>query len=313
MPKASSFTDHSTGTEPETIAHIGEGMLAAGIAMALFTPRETLHFATPGFIELYDIQPGQQSLASILRHCAETGVGPVFEADDIEPWLVKNREELRHGGSLHFEVAMRDGRWVLGTKTQLSDGWIVLVITDFTAVKRREFRLESDRDAALIAAETDHLTGIYNRGATMVRFGRLVERATKTGEVFSAVLIDLDMFKAINDQHGHDGGDQVLVHFAACATQALRERDILGRVGGEEFLIIMPGATRKQAHTVIERLQAHVRDQRLILGGATLRYTFSAGIAEWKRSKTLDGLYHEADQALYAAKHAGRNQVKLAG
>jgi diguanylate cyclase (GGDEF)-like protein len=134
-----------------------------------------------------------------------------------------------------------------------------------------------------------------------------------TGELFSAVLIDLDRFKAINDRYGHDAGDRVLAHFAACAKKVLRERDILGRVGGEEFLIIMPGASREQAHTVIERLQAHVRRQHITLGGVTVSYTFSAGIAEWERSKTLDGLYHEADQALYMAKHAGRNQVKLAG
>jgi hypothetical protein len=135
MSQATSFSDPSIGTQPETIARIGEGMLAAGTALALFTPDEYLYFATPGFIALYDIQAGQQSFASILRHCAEAGVGPIIETDDLEDWIARKRHELHRGSSVHFEVAMRDGRWVLGTKTLLSDGWCVLVITDRRAVQ----------------------------------------------------------------------------------------------------------------------------------------------------------------------------------
>lgn len=313
MSKAPVFLKRVAEIDPEIIARLGEGLIAGGTALALFTPQDDLHFVTPGFRALYDVQPGPQTFNSMMRHCWETGSGPAIDTTDIEAWLASANTKRRRDINRQFEIDISDGRWMWVSETLLDDGWIVVIITDFTSIKRREFRLKSDRDAAITASETDHLTGLYNRGATMLRFGHLVDRAITTGEVFSTILIDLDQFKAINDRFGHDGGDQVLVHFASCATQGLRERDILGRVGGEEFLIIMPGATSAQACTVIERLQAHLRDQRLTLEGVVLRYTFSAGIAEWKRSKTLDSLYREADQALYAAKNAGRNQVKLAG
>jgi diguanylate cyclase (GGDEF)-like protein len=313
MPKAPVFLERVAEIGPEIIARLGEGLISGGTALALFTPQDDLHFATPGFMALYDVQPGPQTFNSMMRHCWETGCGPAIDTTDIDAWLAGANTKRRREINRQFEIDISDGRWMWISETMLDDGWIVLIITDFTSIKRREFRLQSDRDAAITASETDHLTGLYNRGATMSRFARLIERAITTGEIFSAILIDLDEFKAINDRFGHDGGDQVLVHFAACATESLRERDILGRVGGEEFLIIMPGATSTQACTVIERLQARLRDQRLALEGVAMRYTFSAGIAEWRRPKTLDTLYREADQALYAAKNAGRNQVKMAG
>ena len=296
----------------EVMLRIAEGFLAAGTAMAVFKPDDSLHFASSGFMTLYDVQAGNQTFDTIMRHCWQTDQGPLIDTDDIEGWLKRANAKRRSQPVRQFEVDMIDGRWLWISETTLKDGWIILSVADFTAVKRREFRLASDRDAAITASETDHLTGLYNRGATMTRFGHLVERATNSGEVFSAVLIDLDYFKSINDRFGHDCGDQVLAHFATSAGAVLRDRDILGRVGGEEFLILMPGANIQQACAVVERLQAYLRDQRLILRDVIVRYTFSAGVAEWMRGKTSDILYRDADQALYAAKNAGRNMVRRA-
>jgi diguanylate cyclase (GGDEF)-like protein len=261
---------------------------------------------------LYDVQPGDQTFNTIMRHCWESGLGPRIETDDIDDWLERANAKRRSEAVRQFEVDMVDGRWLLISETTLADDWIILSVADLTTVKRREFRLASDRDAAITASETDHLTGLFNRGATMTRFGHLVDRAVKSGEVFSAVLIDLDHFKSINDRFGHDCGDRVLAHFAASAGAVLRDRDIIGRVGGEEFLILMPGANINQACAVVERLQASLSGQRLTLRDVIVRYGFSAGVAEWARGKTPDALYREADQALYAAKNAGRNRVRRA-
>lgn len=312
MTKAPSIGADMAFPSQEVMLRIAEGLLAAGTAMAVFKPDDSLHFASSGFMTLYDVQPGNQTFDSLMRHCWLTGQGPLIETDDIDEWLGRANTRRRSQPVRQFEVDMIDGRWLWISETTLKDGWIILSVADFTAVKRREFRLASDRDAAITASETDHLTGLYNRGATMTRFGHLVERATNSGEVFSAVLIDLDYFKSINDRFGHDCGDQVLAHFATSAGAVLRDRDILGRVGGEEFLILMPGANTQQACAVVERLQAYLRDQRLILRDVIVRYTFSAGVAEWMRGKTSDILYRDADQALYAAKNAGRNMVRRA-
>jgi len=294
------------------MVRIAEGLLAAGAALAVFRPDDRLHFASSGYMALYDVQPGDQTFNTIMRHCWETGQGPRIETDDIDDWLERANAKRRSEAVRQFEVDMVDGRWLLISETTLPDDWIILSVADLTTVKRREFRLASDRDAAITAAETDHLTGLFNRGATMKRFGHLVDRAVKSGEVFSAVLIDLDHFKSINDRFGHDCGDQVLAHFAASTAAVLRDRDIIGRVGGEEFLILMPGANINQACAVVERLQASLSDQRLTLRDVIVRYSFSAGVAEWEHGKTPDRLYRDADQALYAAKNAGRNRVRRA-
>ncbi|MFT4077166.1 MAG: diguanylate cyclase [Asticcacaulis sp.] len=298
---------------PDMIVRIAQGLLISGRGMAVFAPDDSICLATEGFRALYDMQPGPQTFDSLMRHCWQTGRGPRIETQDIDAWLAKAKTRRRSEPVREFEVDMVDGRWFWISEATLPDGWMILSVANITSVKRREFRLTTDRDAAITAAETDHLTGLFNRGATMKRFNALVDHATGTNDIFSAVLIDLDHFKSINDRFGHDAGDQVLVHFATSAAAALRERDIIGRVGGEEFLILMPGANLKQSCAVIERLQAHLRDQRIAFGGVTLRYTFSAGVAQWYRGLSPDQLYREADQALYAAKDAGRNLIGRAG
>jgi diguanylate cyclase (GGDEF)-like protein len=301
-----------TALAPDVIVRLGEGLIASGVMLALLTPEDELYFATPDFIEFYDIQPGQQSFGSIMRHCWESNTGPLIATDDIEVWLANANAKRRSQANRRFEVDMTDGQWMWINETTLPDGWMMLTITDVTPIKKQQIRLERDRDAAVLASETDDLTGLYSRGAVMRRLAQIVERASSTGETFCTILMDLDFFKSINDRFGHDGGDQVLIHFATSADQVLRDRDILGRVGGEEFLLIMPDVTQSQAASVMERLRAHLSDQRLNLRGAALRYTFSAGIAQWAPDKTVDSLYHDADQALYAAKEGGRNRVCLA-
>lgn len=298
---------------PQLLMRLGEGLLNSGTMLALFAPDDSLNFASPEFVTLYDIQSGPQTFNSIIRHCHQARVGPLIESDDIERWLAAANAKRRSRALRKFEIDMVDGRWMYAIETTFDDQWILTAVTDFTAVKHKEFNLRTARDAAITASETDHLTGLYNRGATMKRLNAILERMQKSGQIFSIVLVDLDHFKMINDHFGHDGGDHVLVHFAACIRNVLRERDVTGRVGGEEFLFIMPGANARQARTVVERLQAHLRDQRLKLGEVNLRYTFSAGIAEWCEGKTVAGLYKEADIALYAAKAAGRDQVRQAG
>ncbi len=290
---------------------LAEGLMASGAVVSVYTPQDELYFATPAFMELYDVQPGPQTFDSLMRHCFERKTGPLIESDDIDAWLKMANSRRRSKPHRQFEVDMIDGRWTWATETMFGDGWIFLTITDFTFIKRKEFNLVNARDAAIVASETDDLTGLLNRGGVMRRFARLIEAGTDA-DGFSIVLFDLDHFKTINDRFGHDSGDQTLIHFADCARHALRDRDLLGRVGGEEFLLLMPGATQSQAGLVTERLQAYLRDQRLNLRDVSVRYTFSAGIAQWAPGKTLEKLYREADQALYAAKEAGRNQIRTA-
>ena len=201
---------------------------------------------------------------------------------------------------------------MLASESLFADGWLFFTITDITGLKTKEMLLRDARDAALSAAETDYLTGMLNRGAIISRLSRLIEAGQSVGRRFSIALIDLDHFKTINDRFGHDTGDAVLRHFAACANEAVRDNDYLGRVGGEEFLLVMAGAGQDEACRVLERLRHHIQTRPVDTGKIALKYTFSAGVVEWRPGTSLEDLYSTADKALYAAKSDGRDRLRRA-
>lgn len=158
----------------------------------------------------------------------------------------------------------------------------------------------------------DGLTSLFNHSVTQDLLIREVARARRSGQPLSVVLLDIDHFKQVNDRHGHQAGDRVLKSLARLLRQRLRATDLIGRYGGEEFLIVMPETRAASAAMVIDSLRerfAHIEHQR---EGTPLRVTFSAGIAEWTQGVDASGLIEKADAALYQAKRHGRNQVLIA-
>jgi len=155
------------------------------------------------------------------------------------------------------------------------------------------------------------LTGLLNRRAMEETLLAQMQRSRRTGEPFAVLMLDLDHFKTINDRHGHAVGDRALKHTAAALKAELREVDAVGRFGGEEFLVLMPGATVETALPVAERLRS-----ALVTApeaeGATLRLSASIGIAQWRESEEeTSRLLMRADAALYQAKLRGRNCVAV--
>lgn len=188
---------------------------------------------------------------------------------------------------------------------------------DITAIKRSEVLLseanqELEREVARRTAQLEHLmltdplTGIGNRRFLTTRLAQEIQRSDRTQRPFTAVFFDLDHFKRINDRHGHPVGDQVLVRVAACLRANLRDCDLLGRFGGEEFVTLMVETSLGDAERVAERLRAAVA--RIRLPGMNDVITISAGLAEWRPGETGDKLLERADRALYRAKEAGRNR-----
>lgn len=154
----------------------------------------------------------------------------------------------------------------------------------------------------------DALTGLFGRQHMQRLMTRECERHARSGHSFCVVLIDLDHFKQINDTHGHQVGDEALVGFAQEAASLLRNTDVIGRWGGEEFVLLLSDADPAQAgFQVSERLRQHVAAQRLCPKAPELRVTYSAGVAQHRMGETLSQLLERADLALYAAKARGRN------
>ena len=161
-------------------------------------------------------------------------------------------------------------------------------------------------------ASTDELTGLANRRALFAQLRERIGQARRDGTRLALVMIDLDHFKRINDGHGHALGDLVLREVARVLAGALRGEDRLGRVGGEEFIAVLPVASPEAAAQVAERMRAAVAATSVVLPeGGELHFTASLGVAAWRPGESEDALVARADAALYRAKHGGRNRIEL--
>ena len=163
----------------------------------------------------------------------------------------------------------------------------------------------------------DPLTGVYNRRYLDRRLNEEVSRARRHGLPLTVLMLDIDHFKRINDDHGHQAGDQVLAQFADLTQRQLREPDLVARYGGEEFLVIAPQTTRHDALNLAERLRARIESNTFTVTDMAaqgerleIRVTCSIGVAGLSDEIVrADMLVHCADKNMYHAKHAGRNRV----
>ena len=184
----------------------------------------------------------------------------------------------------------------------------VLVLLLVGLVVRQLARMRRLRELAA----TDPLTGVANR-RSIERLGEeAIAAARAAGEGLSVLLLDIDHFKQVNDRFGHLTGDEVLARVASACAGALRQFDQLGRIGGEEFLVLLPRTGLAQARQVAERIREAVEALAFVEIDRTLRLSVSIGIAELDGERTLRGLCERADAALYAAKDAGRNRIVAA-
>lgn len=157
----------------------------------------------------------------------------------------------------------------------------------------------------------DYLTGLANRRAFFEAAEQELTRSRTVPRPTAVIVLDADHFKAINDRYGHPGGDVVLQHLAAILGDTFREVDVVARIGGEEFAVLLPSTDLPRAAVVAERLRASVAAQAVHFEGVQIRYTVSAGVASLDDGEGgIDLLLKRADQALYAAKRGGRNRVE---
>lgn len=246
------------------------------------------------------------SFADILRHGFRQGFGVHIGCGGVEAFLVDVLPRRRTTPSRTVLTDTVDGRWLQFIETLLPDGWLLTVATDISALKQHERLITQAHASALQAAQTDPLTGVPNRRHSF-NLAEQALHARRASELpVSVAVVDLDHFKQVNDSLGHLAGDQVLKDFCAHCRTHLRPNDIFGRIGGEEFLIILPGADAVVAEAIIDRVRRAKRD------GASSPYTFSAGIAEARMGEALEVVLHRADSALYAAKRGGRDRSVVA-
>ena len=223
-------------------------------------------------------------------------------------------------GFLYDSNPPRDLRWLYGglLLALLLVGGVSLIAVRFARLSarlRREVKMRTVLQAKLQSqVQVDYLTGLATRRHFMTQASEEIARARRYGLQLSLCMLDLDRFKTVNDTYGHKAGDKVLKRFSEICLASLREIDIAGRLGGEEFAILFPETGLDQVRLVVERLRERLANERVPLDdGVVLQFTVSIGVALLEASdEGLDSLMARADRALYAAKHGGRNRVCVA-
>ena len=186
-----------------------------------------------------------------------------------------------------------------------------LVFVVGTAIFAVAMAKERTEQIYMAASRIDPLTGVANRRAIMETAEKLLKECLRDDSPLSLILFDLDWFKSVNDNFGHSAGDRVLQSFANLAKKSLRASDHIGRPGGEEFAVLLPGSSKGAAYVVAERIRAAFAEASSEFDGQIVNATVSAGVATAHPSSTVDALMIAADKALYQAKAEGRNRVAM--
>ncbi|MDP6690078.1 MAG: diguanylate cyclase [Alphaproteobacteria bacterium] len=237
--------------------------------------------------------PGQ----ALRRALAEQG------EDDVQTAIEAQEATARTSAPIQYEQRLASGKWMECRGHPIASGGYLAVYRDIDESKRLYDRLE-------YFATTDALTEVANRRSFLDRAEAEFDRAKRYHRNVSILMIDVDQFKTVNDQHGHAVGDDVLSCTAAACREALRDSDILGRVGGEEFAALLPEAGAETAHLVAERLRLAVAGLSIKGNGGAISASVSIGVSTAAKARgNLNEIMAEADEALYEAKRQGRNRV----
>lgn len=222
-------------------------------------------------------------------------------ATDVPPG-----ETVLDGGAL---VAVWLSRGVGAVLIAACAGGIVWLYPAIRRDARERGRLARESKSYLQAALTDPLTGLQNRRYFDDALSEYMREFSAIGRPLGMMIVDLDHFKSVNDTYGHDNGDLVLRAVSLCLLQHTRYHDVLARIGGEEFAIILPNTDASGLGKIAERIRHAIADLPIVLNETRVHVTASFGTAVWDGKEEAKSLFKRADRNLYAAKSGGRNRV----
>jgi diguanylate cyclase (GGDEF)-like protein len=263
-----------------------------------------LHNYRDAYVDLTEYARRYAAANDAERSKAAASLRARFETDrEIERNALLKREL-----GVSREQSQRQARELRRNAIVVTSGVLVIALLIYFLIANRRYRQQLVK-----LASQDALTGLPNRRCTAEVATAALANAIAADTPLTIAIIDMDHFKIINDRCGHATGDFVLKEFARVGREAVRDSDILGRWGGEEFLLVMPGATLEIAQASLERMRTLVFGIHLPTSGAGLRVSLSAGLAvALRHGRSLDEMIARADSALYTAKNEGRDLVRVA-
>ena len=278
--------------------------------LAVHDPDDRLSYANAAYRSAFFIGETECPLwPDLMRRNHLLGRGSRIDAVDFEAWLVSTLSRRAKSAHRAFESDLVDGRCLWIVETTLASGCALFVATDITGLRTDEHSLRRDRDIAMRSAQTDDLTGISNRRHILsVLEAVMVGQTSSTSGQGVVCVLDVDHFKQLNDTYGHQAGDDVLIGMSRAIRAAIRVKDAFGRIGGEEFMLILPDLDLPDSLRALSRVLDRLRNSRLSPTHPQIRLTCSAGLTAIAPGDTVNTVYARADRGLYAAKHGGRDR-----
>ena len=282
----------------------------SSLLIAIFDTNDVLRLANKSFLTTFQARiDGRYTWATMMRENHQNKVGAKIVTDDIERWIVNSFSRRGKQAYRSFEADLCDGRWIHMTETLLSSGWMLCVATDISDVNTETRNLRQNLFLAEREANSDALTGLSSRRYILKLLEQKMKISATNEHPLHIAMFDIDHFKRINDSFGHNVGDFVLQDFAFQMQTSLRRDNPIGRLGGEEFVVILPELGSAQVHAIICRLVNKIREKGNSPNNICPSYTVSVGIAKYDGNEEIDAFLARADTALYQAKRSGRDQI----
>jgi diguanylate cyclase (GGDEF)-like protein len=306
------MTPFPSNPDDEALRCLVEALTKSGQAVSIYDAEDRLRYANETYRCMFLVgYEGPFTFTDILRYGAANGLGVRIDGGDVEALIARTLPRRRTSPRKSFETDLVDGRWFWIEHTVLPNGWIMTVGTDISALKHNEKSLRQAHEAALLASRTDALTGLPNRRYILELLDEALAASRLSGSGLCAAIIDIDHFKSINDTYGHDAGDAVLRHFAQACRKRLRPEDHIGRIGGEEFLMLLTNVRLNDAGRVLDGVRAGFPTATLPDHATRRPVAFSAGLTEALPHDDRSSILYRADRALYVAKAEGRNCTRI--